>query len=57
MFMVGSIHTRSYWFPLVGCGVPVGLNDGSMKPSLAYVIPCYTLLYLSSVNVTSCRWS
>ena len=32
-----SILTRSHWFPLVGCGVPVGLNDGSMKPSLAYV--------------------
>ena len=25
--------------PQVGCGVPVGLNDGSMKPSLAYVAP------------------
>ena len=34
-----SILTRSHWFPLVGCGVPVGLNDGSMKPSLAYVWP------------------
>ena len=32
-----SILTSSHWFPLVGCGVPVGLNDGSMKPSLAYV--------------------
>ena len=29
--------TSSHWFPLVGCDVPVGLNDGSMKPSLAYV--------------------
>ena len=31
--------TSSHWFPLVGCGVPVavGLNEGSMKPSLAYV--------------------
>ena len=29
--------TSSHWFPLVGCGVPVGLNDGSMNPSLAYV--------------------
>ena len=27
----------SHWFPLVGCGVPVDLIDGSMKPSLAYV--------------------
>ena len=31
--------TSSHWFPLVGCGVLVGLNDGSMKPSLAYVSP------------------
>ena len=31
--------TSSHWFPLVGCNVPVGLNDGSMKPSLAYVYP------------------
>ena len=37
LVVLTSILTRSHWFPLVGCGVPVGLNDGSMKPSLAYV--------------------
>ena len=34
---LSSFLTSSHWLPLVGCGVPVGLNDGSMKPSLAYV--------------------
>ena len=36
-FFLPVFLTRSHWFPLVGCGVPVGLNDGTMKPSLAYV--------------------
>ena len=27
-----SILTSCHWFPLVDCGVPVGLNDGSMEP-------------------------
>ena len=36
-YFLTSFLTSSHWFPLVGCGVPVGLNDGSTKPSLAYV--------------------
>ena len=34
-----GILTSSHWFPQVGCGVPVGLNGGSVKPSLAYIAP------------------
>ena len=37
--------------------VLLGAICGSAETARSIPMPCYTLLYLSSVNVTSCRWS